>query len=558
MAVVNKTAKLSKFVSTGKPAILITAPFEPYVLSQLKKIDELSYLGDNRWSCPYLVNTLKKLNGMGFSLSEKLEAALRTETNKQNEVLVGGFNVPGLQGTLLPFQQIGVMLLEKMGGNALLADDMGLGKTIQALAWLQLHFKLRPVVIVVPASLKIKWKRETLKWIQDKNVQILSGTKSKKITNASIIIVNYDILANDYVKEVNNKGKEVMREIPYTGWVDYIAEVHPKVLIADEVQFFKNDAAARTKGVKKLAQKIPYKILISGTPGERPIQIFNAWKMIDPLCPDRWRFGMRYCGAKNNGFGWDFNGKSNLPELHAKLSRIMIRRLKRDVLPDLPEVTYDYLPLELTNRKEYTEAENNFIAWIRRTRGVDAAERASQAEQLNQITALKKLAVQGKLVNIIAWIDNFLEATDRKLVVFAHHKEIISAIHSHFGSKITRKIDGSETRRQEAVDAFQNEDTVRLIVISEAGGVGLDLFAASNLLIVEWPWGPELLDQVIARVDRMGQKNAVTIHCSIAEDTIEEKIAALIDEKRKVFNAMMDGKDTDASALISELIKEYS
>ena len=160
--------------------------------------------------------------------------------------------------------------------------------------------------------------------------------------------------------------------------------------------------------------------------------------------------------------------------------------------------------------------------------------------------------------NVNVWIQNFLE-TDEKLVVFCTHKFVIEELMEEF-KEIAVKIDGSVTgeNRQKAVDEFQTNDKIRLFVGNvQAAGVGITLTAASNLVFIELGWSPMMHDQAEDRIHRIGQKNSVMIYYLLAANTIEEKIAKLLDSKRKVVDAILDGVETEQASLLSELMKIY-
>ena len=530
-----KSAKL-----IGKE-IHIKFPLDQQTLDQVRSITGRRWHSiEKYWSCPASVNTCKQLIQWGFHFDELLQEYLSNAQKKLTESSVKtNFEIAGLNGILRPFQKTGVGLIDNFNGNAILADDMGLGKTIQTLAYLQLHIELRPAIIVVPACVKLNWQREALKWLNKPKIQILNGQTPDYTQKADLFIINYDIL-------------------PY--WLETLYKIQAKILILDEVQYVKSNKANRTKAVKKLAKRIDHVLSLSGTPiMNRPIEIFNAWSMSDPVnCPSYWDFTHRYCNPKHNGYGWDFNGASNIPELHQKLlDSCMIRRLKKDVLTELPEMQSSFLPFEIDNEKEYRDAERNFIQYVRVTKGDHAATKAEGAETLSQIEGLKQLAVKGKLNQTVSWIEDFLESGE-KLVVFAHHKFVIEQLATKFGN-ICRKIDGSASmqQRQESVDLFQQDPLCQLMIISLAGGVGITLTGASNLAVLEYPWDPMTLDQILSRIHRLGQVKNVMIYFTMGLNTIDEKIAKLLDEKRKIVDAVMDGKETEVTSLLTELLKEY-
>jgi len=536
-----KTATLAEN-QKGEEVIKIKFPFDYEVLEMIKQLPGRVFHKEEKcWSVPVNEKSLQDLIGWGFEIDKKLEAFL--ERRKLRKIELSNINaIPGLKGELFPFQKIGVAFIENQSGRALIADEMGLGKTVQALAWLQLHPEKRPVVIVVPASLKLNWKREAERWMTNPKVEVLSGTSPWKPTG-EILIINYDVLPN---------------------WTPWLRVVNPAVLITDECHYYKSNKAQRTKAVKFLGKGIPHVIALSGTPVvNRPIEVYNALALIDrSLFPSPWAFAKQYCNAHQTPFGWDFGGASNTQELHDVLTKtVMIRRLKTDVLKDLPDKIHSFVPIELENQSEYTEAENNFIEYIHKTKGKAAAERASNAEQLASIEVLKQVAVRGKLAESIRWIANFLEV-DGKLVVFAVHTFVIDALMAEFNKDqvVAVKIDGSvpNAARQEMVDQFQNNPKVRLFVGNiRAAGVGITLTASSNVVFLELPWTPGELVQAEDRCHRIGQKDSVNIHYLLANNTIEERIANLIDRKRRVLDSVLDGKITETESLLSELLKSY-
>lgn len=539
----------------GERVIKISFPYGLEDIERVRKLPNRRYYKEDRcWSTPPDIKVIEYLKEWGFDIDPSVTSFMKSLIVK---------DIPGLKGELFPFQKDGVAFIESHGGRALIADEMGLGKTIQALAWLQLHPEKRPAVVVVPASLKLNWLREIHKWMSTgAKTIILSGTTPSIIPkDFDIIIINYDILPNEYETNTAEGGRAKKKDIPRTGWVDYILELNPKVLITDECHYYKSNKANRTLGVRKLGKDIPHILALSGTPiVNRPIEAFNAIRLINPfLFKDQWYFAKHYCNARYNGFGWDLNGASNTSELHKILTdNIMIRRRKEDVLKELPNKIYSFVPIELDNKQEYQEAKQHLINFIRKTKGDDAAHRATMAEQLAEIEILKQVAIKGKMSQAISWISDFLEV-DGKLVVFATHRTVIDTLIETFGS-IAVKIDGdvSQINRQKAVDDFQNNPDIRLFVGNiKAAGVGITLTASSNVAFLELPWTPGELSQAEDRCHRIGQKNSVNIHYLLAEGTIDEQIAHLLDRKRTVVNAVMDGILTEDWSALTELIKEY-
>ena len=549
----------------------ISFSYDPTVVEQVKGLSGRKWNPASKtWTASLCDESVACLKEWGFAFDSEIKGSLPTAAAPEaKETATTVTQIPGLKKTLFPYQMEGVNFIQSRKGRALLADEMGLGKTPQALAWLQLNLQARPAIIVVPASLKLNWEREAGAWMTKPNTQVLSGRpsheyKGTKPLGGDIIIVNYDILSNTVKKEKDPKtGKMKSVEIPGTGWIDYLQKIKPKALIIDEAHAIKNSDALRTKAVLKLAKEVDHMIALSGTPiVNRPSEFFNPLSAIAPqMFPSFWKFAHRYCGAHHNGFGWDFTGASHTGELHQRLtSSIMLRRVKKDVLKELPEKTRSLIPMPLNNEKEYRRAELNLIQWLKTEFGAEKAEKAKKAEALTRIEALKQLAVKGKLESAIDWIKDFLENGER-LVVFAVHKAVIDRLMEVFGAAAV-KVDGSTptNARQAAVDAFQTDPKIRVFVGNiKAAGVGLTLTEASNTCFLELGWTPGDMDQAEDRVHRIGQTaDSVTAWYLLAGGTIEEDIAALIDYKRNVLSQALDGKDAEEGSMISELMKKLT
>jgi len=356
-------------------------------------------------------------------------------------------------------------------------------------------------------------------------------------------------------------GKQPSGSVVYNLEVSGHPSYYAEGFLVHNCHYIKNSSAIRTKSAKKLAKGIPHVIALTGTPiVNRPVEGFNIFQILDKnLFPNFWTYVHRYCGARHNGFGWDFSGATNKEELNQILtSTIMIRRRKADVLKDLPEKLYSFVPMELDNKKEYSTAELEFIEYLQQIKGKEAAEKAKKAEHLVKIEAMKQLAVKGKLKQAINWIKDFIE-DGSKLVVFAVHKEVIDQLMKEF-KEIAVKIDGSTPipERHKAVEAFQSDPNIKLFIGNiQAAGVGLTLTAASAVAFLELPWTPGELQQAEDRCHRIGQKNAVNIYYLLAENSVEYKLAKLLDKKKEVLSAVIDGNVVDEKSLITELIESY-
>ena len=443
-----------------------------------------------------------------------------------------------LGGELKPFQRAGVAYLLAQR-RAFLADEQGLGKTIEALATLEAD-DAYPAIVVCPASLKLNWIREIERWLPGRSTQTLTGMGSGgPIPEADITVVNYDILSA--------RGET-------------LAAMEPKAVVLDESHYCKNAAAKRTQAVARLAASVPNEGLVlalTGTPVmNRPPELISQLRIIGRL-PD---FGS---GAQ---FGRRFKGIDAHMRLHWHLrSRCFVRRLKADVLPQLPAKTRTVVPVELDNEAEYRLAETDVIAWLR-SRPLDLKEldakiaAALRAERLVRLNALKLLAARGKLHAALAWIHDFCSSGER-LVVFARHREVQRAVVERFPRALHILGEDSHAARDASVRAFQAAENSgnQLIVCSlEVAGQGLTLTQASNVAFLELDWTPAKHDQAEDRCHRIGQQDAVNAWYLLAAGTIDETMANLLERKRAIIGAVTDGREEDDEAIVDALARELT
>jgi SNF2 family DNA or RNA helicase len=442
--------------------------------------------------------------------------------------------VDGLGGELKPFQRAGVRyLLERR--RAFLADEQGLGKTIEALAALEADGAY-PAVVVCPASLKLNWMREIERWLPGRTARALSGNGAGD-GEADITVVNYDIVA---------------ARLPE------LAEMAPRALVLDESHYCKNAAAKRTQAVQRLAAEVPEDgivLALTGTPVmNRPAELISQLRILGRLQD----FGS---GVK---FGERFRGPDAHLRLHWHLrARCFVRRLKADVLPQLPAKTRSVVPVELDNAAEYRLAETDLIAWLRsqplELGEVDAKVAAAlRAERLVRLNALKLLAARGKLHAALTWIHDFLSSGER-LVVFAHHREIQRAVMDRFPMALHIVGADSHAARDQALAAFQQPDGPenQLIVCSiEVAGQGLTLTRSSSVLFLELDWTPAKHDQAEDRCHRIGQLDAVNAYYLLAASTVDEAISVLLERKRSVIGAVTDGEPEDEESVVDALVRE--
>lgn len=444
------------------------------------------------------------------------------------------------------YQRQAAARIEMLGGRALLADEPGLGKTLEALLWRRRTPEASPTVVVCPAGLKFHWEREASLHMGVR-AEVLEGRKAwqASLTRPELIVINYDILGP---------------------WMEYLNSVRPKLIILDEAHYASNRQAQRTKFAKELCRGVPYVLALTGTPlTNRPAELYPILNILRPdLFPAFYPFAERYCNPTLKPWGWDYSGAVRLDELHQFLTdNVMIRRLKKDVLHELPAKQRFVIPMPMSKPEEYLKATRDFFGWLSQA-APGKVRGAMRSEALVKVGYLKRLAAQLKMTAVYEWVDNFLAVSDEKLLVFGVHKAILHGLKDRYPSSVI--IDGEVTgrARQHAVDSFNNLSSCRLCFANiVAGGVGWSC-KARQTAFVEMAWTPGAHSQAEDRCHGLNRGKAgmhSQAYYLVAHGTIEEKLCQLIQSKQKVLDAVLDGR-SDASdfnlfdQLMDEIMKE--
>lgn len=532
------------------------------------------------WTTSYvnIVATVQFAHRHNLRIADGVEDEMRLEMqraetlHKASSALDADINIPSAI-PLLPYQRAGVAYLLKTR-RAMLCDEMGLGKSVQALAAVMTS-GCYPVVVVCPNTLKLNWGLEVEKFFPGTSVTVVSGTASAPIEDANIIVVNYDIVAQR---------------------ADDIIALSPEALIADEAHAIKNGKAKyvcpecgaggyradskscgscharfahpkevwsvrRTGGVMNIARSIPdhgMVLLLSGTPiTNRPIELVPQLIAIDQLKAfgGRWKFQNRYAPSGT--------GAANLVELNNLLrSRCFIRRTQKDVLPELPPLrnAKQAMSVDPSAMVKYKKIEADVIEHLAR-RAFELAEemgedpmsaywekrmRAEAAEHLVRISVLKDAVTDLKKDSTIAWIKDFLDDTDEKVVVFAEHIKTVESVYKEFESQAVKIRGGvSQADRALAVQKFQTDPNTRVFVGNmAAASEGLTLTAAHNVVFLEQGWTPAIHAQCAARCHgRANDPQPATAWYLLAPRTIDQEIFALLEKKKVIIDAATDGKE---------------
>jgi SWI/SNF-related matrix-associated actin-dependent regulator 1 of chromatin subfamily A len=437
-----------------------------------------------------------------------------------------------LGGEPTPFQWAAVRYALEARGT-FLADEQGLGKTVEALTALEAD-DAYPAVVVCPASMKLGWERETRRWLPHRSVTVVHGRGTVPAA-AEITIVNYEVVAAHF---------------------GALTRERPRAIVVDESHYCKNPQAKRTQAVRRLAAAVTprgLRLALSGTP-----VLNHAEELIAQL---RIIGRMEEFGS-GASFARQFRGMISEERLHWHMRRAcFVRRLKAEVLPQLPAKRQVVIPVALTNDAEYRLAERDVIAWLR-SQPLDLSELNAKiaatlrAQRLAQLGTLQRLAARGKLGAALGWIEDFL-ASEEPLVVFARHIEVQRAVLARFPQALHLFGDDSLTAREASIASFQESDGPQLIICAtRVAAQGITLTRASNVAFLELEWTPAMHDQAEDRCHRIGQRDAVTAWYLLAANTIDETMARLIQRKRATVAAVTDGRSAEDDGLVEGVVRE--
>lgn len=441
-----------------------------------------------------------------------------------------------LRGSLLGFQKEGVRFGWCQGGRCLIADEMGLGKTVQAIALARLFRHEWPLLVIAPPSMKLAWADELEKWLPDMDAScvhmVAHGKDLGRISTASITIVSYALLTQPAMQRAVLARKF-------------------QVVIADEAHMLKNRKAKRTRAVVPALKAAKRAILLTGTPAlARPEELYV---LLSALHPRRWgtftAFATRYCDRRFKPWlrVWDTSGHSNLGELHDRLKAVMIRRLKCDVLTELPAKRRQRLVLELPSKSQNALRERLLEL---RSLCKDLPDDCDPWESRGRMRTLcSQLYRESGLAKAPA-VRQYVRALIRggaKFLVFAHHLDVLAEVEAAVAAERVKyiKIIGETPagERHAQVKRFQQDEAVRVAVLSvTAAGQGITLTAATSVVFAELHWTPGVLRQAEDRVHRIGQKNAINVTYLVGKGTLDEVLWRTIQRKIDVLSQTLEGR----------------
>ncbi len=472
-------------------------------------------------------------------------------------IALGNLSV-ALKHALYPFQRIGALFLVTRQ-RAILADDMGLGKTVQALAGIsQLLEQKRAsrALIFCPASLKYQWVRECEKFT-DLTYSLITGNKIQReeayAKPAQVYVVNYELLLRDF---------------------EHIAPLAGEIIVIDEAQRIKNYQTQTHKRMKQLPAK--YVFALTGTPIENELmELYTILRFVssDVLGTNVRKFMQRY--VIRNFFG-GIQGYRYVDEVRKRVSSVILRRTKKEVLQELPDVVENIYWVEMTEQQQkfYREIRNKLSHLLSKKQFWSKRELHQAFEQLTYLREVcdsaelldEEKKSSAKISEILQILDELLR-TEHKILIFSQWEKMTRIIERELEKKKISCVrfygELSDKQRQVVLDTFNERADIPIFLSTDAGAYGVNLQVADVVINFDLPYNPARLEQRIARAHRFGQKKTVNVLHLITPRSVESGMLRLLYRKKKLFQDLIEKLDTrevletapEAAELIEQLLQ---
>lgn len=419
-------------------------------------------------------------------------------------------------------------------------DDMGLGKSLESIATIN-KADAFPCLVICPNVVKINWQREWHKFTDKKAMVLTDSVRDSwpffwQTGMNQVFIVNYESLRKYFVRRITKAEKWTLKDVEFHNTIKLF-----KSVIIDESHKVKSTATQQTKFCKGIASGKEYIILLTGTPVvNKPKDLVAQLGIMDRMIDmGGWKgFMLRYCSGPNQA--------SNLKELNYRLwKHCFFRREKSKVLTQLPDKVRQIVSCEITNRKEYMDAERDLIDYLKRYKEADdeKIQKSLKGEVMVRIGILKDITARGKLKEVIDFVKDFRE-NGKKIILFCNLHEIVDRLMIAFPSAVCVTGRQNMQEKQASVDAFQKKPKTDVIICSiKAASAGITLTAASDVAFIELPWTYADCDQAESRAHRIGQKDSVNCYYLLGRRTIDQKLYRIIEEKKHISNAVLGAED---------------
>lgn len=452
-----------------------------------------------------------------IAVDSSLEVLPEEEASVETSLLAAG---------LRPYQVTGVLWLRSRA-RALLGDDPGTGKTVQTLLALG---KGSRTLVLAPAFLLLNWEDECRKWRPDLRPVVLRGRESTRRPEAGeLLITNFDVLPT----------------VPPRSRATYPIDLSDCTLVIDEATYCKNSKAARTRSVRGAVRSAARSWLLTGTPLlGKPADLWGvlySGRMADEVFGGWGGFVHAFHGKQNHFGGWEFGGPR--PEVADKLRRVMLRRRKLDVIPDMPPIVYHSLRCDITDPVLVSKLDALWGGWRSERNLFGEEELPSDLPPFERFSEVRAELAQSRIPRLLELVERYEEA-DEPLVVFSAHRSPIIALghREHWRSLVG---DTSALERDAAVRAFQSGQLRGIALTYGAGAYGLTLTRGSTLILVDLSWTPSENEQAIARCQRIGTTaSSIDVTILVSDHALDQHVVQLLEQKRTLISAAVEGLDT--------------
>lgn len=513
--------------------------------------------------------TIRKLSCGHSSIEEKIEEVPQDHFEQLTSID---------NRKLFPFQVEGARAAESSNLNFLFADEMGLGKTVQILASLHTHKKdALPCAVICKSALKSQWSLEIARWfgVMTPRIQIES-TKDLIPPKLPFYIFSFDILRR-FVKKVKirNLQNELVDQEDFSKLTELFTNLGIKSVVIDECQHIKNHSSARSKAVTEVCKIVKYKLAASGTPIKNNAGEF--FPILNILRPELFRtyagFVQDWCDNYWTGHAYKIAGIRDVKRFEQFTKEFIIRRTRDEVELQFPERNrqYHYYDLGEEVQKAYDATADELEDYIDHNGSNGFQQVQNILAYLNRMRHLTGLS---KVKDTIDFVDDFINSTDRKIVIFVHHidvgdlifkqcatliKNINEMFDKHY-SEPSRMFGGQADKMFDIGEQFQADKNARILIApTMAAGEGLNLQTIGDCIIVEREWNPPNEEQAEGRFIRIGATHkSVVVNYMLAIGTIDEKFTNIVEHKRSIIASTLDGKEYNwnETDIMKELAEE--
>lgn len=446
--------------------------------------------------------------------------------------------------------------------RCIFGDQPGLGKTLQAICTVvkahkeaAVYGESFPILVICPASLKVNWQREFKKFagmnaiiLDDSNRQSWQSFYECKKNDGSplceVFITNYESLKKYFVKRVRDDSKLTMKSIAFDERVKLF-----KSVIIDESHKCKSGKTQQAKFVEGICKGKRYIFALTGTPVvNNNTDLIQQLKILGRLedFGGYSRFVEKYCDGPKQA--------SNVKELNWRLwNCCFFRREKSKVLTQLPDKMRQYLQVDISNMKEYQNAEADMVKYLKQYKNASDAQvqRSMNGAVMVKMGLLKQISARGKIKAVSEFIHDVIDGGE-KLIVFGYLKEVIAELKKEFPKAVTVTGSDNINQKQYAVDSFQSNPDCNLIILNyKSGGTGLTLTASSRVAFIEFPWTFSDCEQAEDRAHRNGQKNSVNCYYFLGKDTIDKYMYDVIQTKKNIANGVTGTDDQVEESMVN-------